>query len=670
YNVIVTVAGCTSAAGSTTVLVNPIPVTPTASNNGTLCVGSTLNLTTPLVSGATYSWIGPNNFSSGLQNPSISAVTLATAGTYNVTVTVAGCTSAAGSTTVVVNPIPATPTASNNGPLCVGSTLNLTTPLVSGATYSWTGPNSFSSGLQNPSISGVNLATAGTYNVTVTVAGCTSAAGSTTVVVNPIPATPTASNNGPLCVGSTLNLTTPLVSGATYSWTGPNSFSSGLQNPSISGVTLAAAGTYNVTVTVAGCPSAAGSITVVVNPIPATPTASNNGPLCVGSTLNLTTPLVSGATYSWTGPNSFSSGLQNPSISGVTLATAGTYNVTVTVAGCPSAAGSTSVVVNPLLTPSVVITSSSTSICSGTSVTFTATPTNGGSAPSYQWKNGATLVGTNSPTFTTTALANNAAISVVMNSNAICPSPSTATSNNIVMSVFTGTPSGWNGSTNITVSNQSICPPATVNLSVPAASNAQYYQWNLPTGWIITSGNLTNSITVSVSSSAALGTQVIAVKAINPCGENTTVSTPSNGKNQIIVNSFNGVTVSPSSQTVCANSSIIITGLLTGNATSGNWTATNGNITLQSQVGSTITAVFTPTISGGSATATITTNIPTGSCPNTPATATVAVTVSPLPIAAGTINGSATVCQGQNSVTYTVPAITNATGYTWSLPTG
>ncbi|WP_207917089.1 T9SS type A sorting domain-containing protein [Flavobacterium hiemivividum] len=503
-----------------------------------------------------------------------------------------------------------------------------------------------------------------------TVAGCPSAAGSTTVVVNPIPATPTASNNGPLCVGSTLNLTTPLVSGATYSWTGPNSFSSGLQNPSISGVTLATAGTYNVIVTVAGCPSAEGSTTVVVNPIPATPTASNNGPLCVGSTLNLTTPLVSGATYSWTGPNSFSSGLQNPSISGVNLATAGTYNVIVTVAGCPSAAGSTTVVVNPLLTPSVVITSSSTSICSGTSVTFTATPTNGGSAPSYQWKNGATLVGTNSPTYTTTTLASNAAISVVMTSNAICPSPSTATSNNIVMNVFTGTPSGWNGSTNITVSNQSICPPATVTLSVPAASNAQYYQWNLPTGWIITNGNLTNSITVSVSSSAALGTQVIAVKAINPCGENTKVSTPSNGKNQIIVNSFNGVTISPSSQTVCANSSIIVTGLLTGNATSGNWTATNGNITLQSQVGSTITAVFTPTISGGSATATITTNTPTGSCPNTPATATVAVTVSPLPIAAGTINGSATVCQGQNSVTYTVPDITNATGYTWSLPTG
>ncbi|HNX88445.1 MAG TPA: C10 family peptidase [Paludibacteraceae bacterium] len=41
-----------------------------------------------------------------------------------------------------------------------------------------------------------------------------------------------------------------------------------------------------------------------------------------------------------------------------------------------------------------------------------------------------------------------------------------------------------------------------------------------------------------------------------------------------------------------------------------------------------------------------------------------------LPSAAGTIAGTATVCQGQNSVTYTVPLITNATSYVWTLPGG
>ena len=40
------------------------------------------------------------------------------------------------------------------------------------------------------------------------------------------------------------------------------------------------------------------------------------------------------------------------------------------------------------------------------------------------------------------------------------------------------------------------------------------------------------------------------------------------------------------------------------------------------------------------------------------------------PSSAGTISGTKTVCQGENSVTYSVPVITTATGYTWTLPTG
>src|SRR6185369_10448652 len=39
--------------------------------------------------------------------------------------------------------------------------------------------------------------------------------------------------------------------------------------------------------------------------------------------------------------------------------------------------------------------------------------------------------------------------------------------------------------------------------------------------------------------------------------------------------------------------------------------------------------------------------------------------VNGLPGAAGTITGSATVCQGQNNVSYSVPLISAATSYTW-----
>ncbi|MDL1949987.1 hypothetical protein FBQ97_09270 [Acidobacteria bacterium ACD] len=78
----------------------------------------------------------------------------------------------------------------------------------------------------------------------------------------------------------------------------------------------------------------------------AAPTASNDGPVCAGQTLTLSTPTVGGATYAWTGPNGFSSSLQNPSISPATAAATGTYYVWVTVGGCSSAAGTTSAVVN------------------------------------------------------------------------------------------------------------------------------------------------------------------------------------------------------------------------------------------------------------------------------------------------------------------------------------
>jgi len=51
------------------------------------------------------------------------------------------------------------------------------------------------------------------------------------------------------------------------------------------------------------------------------------------------------------------------------------------------------------------------------------------------------------------------------------------------------------------------------------------------------------------------------------------------------------------------------------------------------------------------------------------ATSSLAITVNPLPASAGTIAGTTSVCQGQNTVIYAVPIITNATSYAWTLPT-
>ncbi len=77
--------------------------------------------------------------------------------------------------------------------------------------------------------------------------------------------------------------------------------------------------------------------------------------------------------------------------------------------------------------------------CSGTNVTFTATPVSGGTTPSYQWKKNGINTGTNSPTYSSFSLVDGDEISCVMTSNATCVVGSPVTSNTIKVSV-TSTP--------------------------------------------------------------------------------------------------------------------------------------------------------------------------------------------------------------------------------------
>ncbi|MES2518978.1 MAG: choice-of-anchor D domain-containing protein, partial [Bacteroidota bacterium] len=323
YQVTVTdVNGCMAMA-TTSVTVNALP-TATASSNSPICSGTTLSLSAS--GGNSYAWTGVNSFSSTLQNPSIiSATTLAT-GTYQVNVTDAnGCTAVA-TTSVVVNALP-TATASSNSPICAGTTLSLLA--TAGTSYAWTGINSFGSTQQNPNITSATTLATGSYQVVVTNdAGCTAMA-TTSVTVNALP-TATASSNSPICAGTTLSLLA--MGGTSYAWTGINSFSSTQQNPSITSATTLATGTYQVVVTNdAGC-TAIATTSVTVNALP-TATASSNSAICSGTTLSLSAS--GGNSYAWTGVNSFSSTLQNPSIISATTLATGTYQVNVTDAnGC------------------------------------------------------------------------------------------------------------------------------------------------------------------------------------------------------------------------------------------------------------------------------------------------------------------------------------------------
>lgn len=113
---------------------------------------------------------------------------------------------------------------------------------------------------------------------------------STAATSNPCTLTASAGSNSPICAGSTLNLTANTVAGATYEWTGPNSFTSSIQNPSIPSATAVASGTYTLTITEGTCVETA-VVQVVVNPLPVV-TISANG-------LALTASSLAGATYQW-----------------------------------------------------------------------------------------------------------------------------------------------------------------------------------------------------------------------------------------------------------------------------------------------------------------------------------------------------------------------------------
>ena len=102
------------------------------------------------------------------------------------------------------------------------------------------------------------------------------------------------------------------------------------------------------------------------------------------------------------------------------------------------------------LTPSVTIaiTTGTNPTYAGNSITFTATPTNGGGNPSYVWKkNNGIITGVMGNTYATTTLANGDKIKVEMTSNEPCASPTMATSNEITICILPAASSVTGGGT-------------------------------------------------------------------------------------------------------------------------------------------------------------------------------------------------------------------------------
>lgn len=171
-------------------------------------------------------------------------------------------------------------------------------------------------------------------------------------------------------------------------------------------------------------------------------TANPNGTIIAGTSVTFTAVPTNGGTaptYTWK-KGSITVGTNSETYIDATLKSGDVITCVMTpspeICAAVGSATSNEITIAVFPTPSVAIASSSAKICAGTSVTFTATPTNGGTAPTYVWKNGSTNVGTGA-TYSTTGLANNDVITCVMTSNLANASPTTVTSAGITMVVNT-----------------------------------------------------------------------------------------------------------------------------------------------------------------------------------------------------------------------------------------
>lgn len=251
--------------------------------------------------------------------------------------------------------------------------------------------------------------------------------------------------------------------------------------------------------------------------------AADNTAVCAGTPVTFTaTPFNGGAnpSFQWK-VNGVNAGTNNPIFTYVPanadsvrcILTSSLVNGT----GNPATSNKITMAVNPVLPVSVAIAASANPVCPGTSVTFTATPVNGGT-PVYQWKVNGVNAGTNSAQFSYTPVSGDA-VTCVVTSNVACATGNPATSNQVVMSV--GAPSP-------TVSGPSSLCAGAAPVTYTTETGNTGYNWTVSAGGQITAGAGTSSISVVWSTA---GSQTVSVTytsggcvALNPGTMNVTVS--------------------------------------------------------------------------------------------------------------------------------------------------
>ncbi len=328
--------------------------------------------------------------------------------------------------------------------------------------------------------------TTGTYTLdSIYDANCIGSTSGTATVSQTLP-TATISGGGTVCAGTSANLNFAFTGTSPWSYSysdGTNTSNSTSVNASVS-IPKSTAGIYSiVSVSDASCSgSGSGTASIVVNALPNVGITISSSTVCAGSSVTLTG--TGASTYVWINGPSTTIFTDSP-------ANTTTYTVTGTDANNCSNKATMPVTVKTCntstITASVVINSSTATICSGGVITFTATPINGGTSPSYLWHVNSNYAGTNSPVFSTAGLSliSGDVVTVTMTSNLAGVTGSPATSNSLAVTV------------NATPSKPTITRPNPGNLLVSSSATGNLWYYN---GLVLVPNVTTQNFTLTESS--------------------------------------------------------------------------------------------------------------------------------------------------------------------------
>ncbi len=225
------------------------------------------------------------------------------------------------------------------------------------------------------------------------------------------PSVNVAASNAEICSGGSSTLTATVINGSgstTYQWqssTDNTTFSNinGETNAVLNLNSLTATTYYKVNITQAGsgCGTANSttSTKITVKAAPSVNVSASNAEICSGGASTLTATVINGSgstTYQW---QSSIDDVTFTNINGETNATLNLNNLTATTyykvnitqvgSGCGTASSVTSTKITVKAAPSVNVSASDATICTGSAAILNATVLNGSGTTSFQWQNSA-----------------------------------------------------------------------------------------------------------------------------------------------------------------------------------------------------------------------------------------------------------------------------------------